>query len=284
MPSLIRVLQTTQVTVTHTFKVDEQLTDASGAVTATLKRLDGTVVATGSATHGTIGVYTYVIPSQPLVDCLTLDWAGTVGGAAVTVRDYVEIVGGFYFDLATARRQLGLSAADWSTQDLADKRTQVEQECDAITFRAFVPRFARVALSGTNTPYLGTPHGQLRSLRAVTVAGTAWSAPDVAAVGVSEAMLIRDSGAIWPRGTRNIIAEYEYGEDYPPAEISDKGILRLRSTLATGKSQIPDRATSFQVAEGGVYRLSTPSRQRTGIPDVDAVYERYTRQPRAVIA
>jgi hypothetical protein len=284
MPSLIRILQTTQVTVSHTFKVDEQATDAAGTVTATLKRLDGTAYASGNATHGATGVYTFVVPPSALLDTLTLDWAGSVGGTAVTVRDFVEVVGGFYFDLATARIQLSLSGTDWPVSALADKRTQVEQECDAITYRSFVPRFTRVALSGNDTPYLGTPHGQLRTLRAVTVSGTAWSPADVAAVGLGEAMLVRDSGAIWPRGTRNIVAEYEYGEDYPPLEISDKAILRLRSTVSAGKSTVPERALSFSIADGGVYRISTPSRQRTGIPDIDAVYERYTRQRRAVIA
>ena len=284
MPSLIRILQTTQVTVSHTFKVDETATDAAGSVTATVKRLDGTAVASGSATHGATGVYTYVPPASALLDAWTLDWAGTVAGAAIAVRDYIEQVGGFYFDLAEARSVLSLDGNAYSTATLAAKRTQIEQECDAITFQSFVPRFTRVALSGNDTPYLGTPHGQLRTLRAVTVSGTAWSAPDVAAVGLGEAMLVRDSGAIWPRGTRNIVVEYEYGADYPPLEISEKAILRLRSTASTGKSNVPERALSFSIGDGGVYRISTPSRQRTGIPDIDAVYERYTRKPRAVIA
>jgi hypothetical protein len=291
--SLIRILVTTEVTLTHTFYVDETPTDASGAVTATLKRLDGTTVTSGTATHpGPTGVYTFVIPEQATVDTLTLDWSGTLAGAVVSVRDHVEVVGGFLFGLAEARAA-HTSLADttaYPSSLLAAKRLEVEQECERICRRAFVPRFARVTLSGNDQDRLPLPNldgrgSEIRSIRAVEVDGTAWAAGDVTALGFTDFGTIkRPGGALWPAGTGNIVVEYEHGLDYPPSELSEAAILRLRSRIAMPLSGVPDRAVSFTVTEGGTFRLSMPGKQQTGIPDVDAVYERHTRQQRAVFA
>jgi hypothetical protein len=291
--SLIRILVTTEVTLTHTFYVDETPTDASGAVTVIVKRLDGTTVTSGSATHpGPSGVYTFPIPEQAQVDTLTVDWSGTLAGAVVSVRDRVEVVGGFLFGLAEARTaHPGLAnTTEFPSTLLARKRIEVEQECERICRRAFVPRFNRVTLSGNDQDRLPIPNvdgrgSELRTVRAVSVGGVAWSAPDVAAVGVTDFGVIkRPGGALWPAGTGNIIVEYEHGFDLPPSELSEAAILRLRSRIAMPSSGVPDRAVSFTVTEGGTFRLSMPSKERTGIPDVDAVYERHTRQQSAVFA
>lgn len=293
--SMVRVLVTTKVTLTHTFYVDETPTDLTGNCTVTIKRLDGTAVTSGTAIHpGSAGVYTFAVPEQAQVDMLTVDWSGTLAGATVSVRDYVEIVGGFLFGIAEARAKHP-SLANTTTYPsslLAAKRIEVEQECERICRRAFVPRFARVALSGDGTDRLPLPRNlllgggsEIRAVRAISIAGTAWSVGDVSALGFTDfGVLKRPGGAIWPAGTGNIVVEYEHGWDYPPVELSEAAILRLRSRIAYTLSGIPDRATSFTVTEGGTYRLSTPSAQRTGIPDVDGVYERYTRQARAVFA
>lgn len=282
--SLIRVLVSSKVTVTHTFTVDETLTDAAGSVAVAVKRLDGTDAGSGTATHTTQGTYTYDLTPTALLDTWTVDWTGSIAGATVTARDYVEICGGFFFGLAEARTELKIPTTT-SAATIAAKRTEVEQECEAICFEAFVPRFIRRRLSGTGTPSLGTAHRQLRALRAVSVGGVAWAAPDVAAVGLTDdGRLVRPGAATWPAGAGNVLVEYEYGFHAPPEEIRTAGKLRLRSLLNRNTSGVPDRAMSFTVADGGVYRLSTPARQRTGIPDVDAVYERYARPPRAVFA
>lgn len=287
--SLVRLLKTAQVTLTHEFRVDETLTDAAGAVTATVKRLDGTAISGSpfTAAHPGLGTYTFALPGQASLDELTVDWSGSVAGATVVVRDYVEVVGGFLFGLAEARAAHPgfISTSTYQPSLLAAARIEVEQECEAICRQAFVPRFARLTLSGNDTPRLGTPLSMLRTVRAVSVGGVAWSAPDTAAVGVSDhGVLTRPGGAIWPSGASNVVVELEHGWDFPPEEIRQAAILRLRSRIAATTSGVPDRAVSFSVQAGGVYRLSTPSRQRTGIPGVDGPYERYTRLPRAVFA
>jgi len=285
--SLVRILQTTRQTLTHTFRVDGVLTDVTGDVTATLKRLDGTSVEAVTAGHAGVGTYTYTPPAQALLDSLTLDWSGTLAGAAVSVRDYVEIVGGHLFDLAEARAaHSGLSSEStypWSL--LAAKRIEVEQECEGICRRAFVPRFSRRVLDGNDRDRLAVPDSELRAVRAVSVGGVAWLAPDVAALGFTDfGTIVRPGGALWPAGLRNVVLEYEHGLDFPPGTIREAGILRLRSRIAVTRSGVPDRATSYTVADGGVYRLSMPGKERTGVPEVDGAYEKHTRARRAVFA
>lgn len=285
--SLVRVLRTAAVALTHTFAVDETPTDASVGVAVTVKRLDGTTVSTGAATHPGLGQYAYTVPAQSTLDMLTVDWvADSIGGAVVTARDYVEVVGGYQFGLAEARAQPpALNATTYPTATLAAKRIEVEQECERICRQAFVPRFHRETLSGHGTDRLGAGRMMLRTLRSVQVSGVAWSAPTVATVAVSASgMLTLPAGGVWPAGAGNIVVEYEHGHDYPPEEIRIAGMKRLRSRLDSTSSGVPDRAVSWASGEGGTYRISLPDAEQTGIPDVDAAYARYTRQRRAVFA
>lgn len=273
--SVIRVLVTTQVTLSRTFVVDEVPTDAAGDVTVTVKRLDGTTVDSATATHpGDPGLYRYVLPAQSTVDVLTVDWSGTVGGSAVTVRDVVEVVGGFLFGLSEARAEhaSSLTPQRYSTATLAAKRIWVEQECERICGRAMVPRFARLALDGSGRDALVTPHLLLRTVRAVTVDGTAWTAGQLANVVPTDSGVIYLTSGTWPAGRRNIVVEVEHGEDVPPLEVAEAALTRFRSAVTAGKSNIPDRALSYTVMQGGVYRLATPAADRTGIPTVDAAY------------
>lgn len=284
---LTRVLQSTATVLSHTFRVGEDPTDSSTTPTVTVKRLDGTAVTSGNATHGATGVYTFTLPAQANLDTFTVDWAGTVAGLATTARDFVEVCGGFLFELSDARSAPPpLSADTYPTAMLADKRTVVERECETICRQGFVPRFMRAALSGQGTAFLPTPawFRPLRKVRAVIIAGVAMSPADVAAIGLAAGMLVRPGGAIWPAGFGNILVEWEYGLDFPPPDLADVNILRLRSLLTPTNTKVPFNALSFTAQDGGTYRLSTPNRDRTGVPQVDAVYERYGRQRGAVFA
>lgn len=284
---LVRMLATTKVTMSHAFVVaGVGPTDAAGVVTATVKRIDGTDAGSGAATHGAAGSGVYSWPvTRAVLDTLTLDWTGDVGGSTVTARDVVEVVGGFYFGLDEATAELKLDANVWTAAKLARKRIQVEQECERICRQAFVPRFAREVLSGTGGPQLRVRWPQLRALRAVLVGGVAWAPADVAAVGLSESgVLTRPGGAIWPAGSGNVVVEYEHGLDMPPEDIVDASKLRLRSLLPRATSGVPDRTTSFTNANGEVYRLSLPTADTTGIPDVDGAYQKWGRKRRSVFA
>jgi hypothetical protein len=291
----MRVLRTAALDITHHFSLDEAALDAGGAVTYAVTRLDGTAVTSGTAADAAgTGNYSFTLPGGPTsptsatwqLDTLAVSWTGTFGGAVFTALDYVEVVGGYLFNLDEARAlPPALDTTTYPTATLKTKRIEVEEECERICGRAFVPRFHREALSGRDTDRLGVRHRYLRTLRAVTVSGVAWSAPDVAAVRISESgMLTRPAGNIWPAGASNVVVEYEHGYDYPPEEIRSAAMKRLRSRLTTTSSGVPDRAISWNTQDGGTYRISLPSGERTGIPDVDAAYEGYPRRRRAVFA
>jgi len=286
--ALFRALVTTKLTVSHTFTVDEVPTDAAGDVTATVKRLDGTAVgAPAVATHpGAPGKYEFALPASLVLDAWSLDWTGTVAGTPVKVTDHIEHVGGFLFDLGQARSTFGSVQQPWNTSRyppelLAAKRIATEQEAEAIAHRAFVPRFARFVLDGTGTTELVAPDMDLRTVRACKLADRAGAtfvdmdAGSLAAVAAQPSgVLIRDDGGIWPAGHRNVIVEYEYGLDYPPGEVSDNAMLRMRYLATANRNTVPDRAISYTILEGGVYRMAQAGKRSTGSPDIDAAYLR----------
>lgn len=275
--SLVRVLRTAAVALTHVFYIDETPTSASTGVVVTVRRLDGTVVTTGPGVVGTPGSYTFTVPGQATLDTLVVEWVATsIGGAVVTATDYVEIVGGYLFGLAEARAQPPpLDSTRYPTATLAQKRVEVEQECETICGRAFVPRFRRVALSGSGSSTLLLPDGDVRALRAVSIGGTALTLAELGAVSTLASGVLDRAGGYWPAGGNNIVVEYETGMDYPPEEIRMAAMLRLRSRLSMTSSGVPDRAISWSAQDGGTYRISLPTAATTGVPDVDAAYGRW---------
>lgn len=274
--TFVRILRTARVTMTHTFYVDGVPTDATGTPTVSIKRLDGTEVATPPASHSGVGTgeYTYVFPEQSQVDTLEGIITADIAGADVEQSDWVEIVGGFLFGLAEARAMPpALSVQQWPDEVLAQKRLSTELECERICGQAFVPRFGRVALNGNNRTALLLPRANIRAIRSVTLDGTAQAVDSF--TWTKSGVIARRVGW-WTLGASNVVVEFEYGMEYPPPDLSDAAMLRLRSRIAQGKSEIPSRAASYTVQGGGVYRLSMPTREKTGHPDVDGVYEGYT--------
>jgi hypothetical protein len=94
----------------------------------------------------------------------------------------------------------------------------------------------------------------------------------------ADGRLVRTGGDIFTEGRRNVIVELEYGLDRPPADLVREAKIRLRTVLNSNKSGVPDRASSFTMAEGGTFRLDMPGPFKTGIPTVDAAYGRYSRR------
>jgi len=295
--TVTRVQRNTAATLSHTFYVGETPTAPTGTPTYAIVDANGTAVSSGNATVASNSV-TAPLAAQSQVAWLTVAWTGIVGGNTVTEYDQVEVTGGFLFGLAEGRAS-DSSLADTSkypAQDLIDKRVETEVECEQICDQAWVVRYRRVILDGTGTWDLVVPDGGddvrggilLRgvcTIRRVSVAPTIantfvdLTANQLAAVAVTGAgALRRTDGNVWTEGVQNIVVEYEYGNDAPPADLKSKAMIRFRQLLNLTKSGVPERAQSYTVDSGGTYRLSQPGAYETGSPEVDAAYWRYSRR------
>jgi hypothetical protein len=287
----LRVLRTAKTTLSRTFYLDEVPTSATGSVTVTITREDGTAVQSGAATGPDANqAYTFLFQGSDVIDRLDVAWAATVGGDAIVLdQDVIEVVGGFYFGLSEARNidAVFASTTKYPTADVIDVRIQTEDECERICRQAFVPRFERETLDGhPHIRHLRLAHPRLRKVRALSVNGVAWSSDQITAIGPDRLGVIRPGvswwwwggfGNFWPYGVGNIVIEYEYGMDRPPTDIVRGAKLRWKSLMFERKSRspLPDRSERLQTTEVGVVTLATESQWSTGIPSVDAAYSRF---------
>lgn len=276
--AIIRVLRTSKATLSKTFYLDEAGTDATGSVGVAVTRLDGTLVESGTAVGPVDGAYTYTFGGLDVVDELVLTWSATLGGDAVVLdQDRVEIVGGFFFGIAEGRAvDPALSnTSKYPTADLIDRRNEVEDEAERICGQAFVPRFHREVLTGGGRLGLPLRWPMVRAIRSVSVAGLAWTVPQVGGLTFSDTGVVTGARE-WVLGQR-IVVEYEHGWDRPPIELVRAAKLRFKSMAMEGRSALPDRAERVitQTEGGGTIQYGSPSAERTGIPAVDAVYGRF---------
>lgn len=277
-----------------------------GTLTATLLDTNGNPVApTGSVTVGVVsasgativtpgtsatvvggestGVVTVAVTATQAgkLDLWTSTWTDAAG--ATQSADH-EVCGGFLFSVADARAS-DSSLKEWSKFPDAlvmACRQAVEEECERICDVAFVPRYRIVTLDGTAKPEILLPDPAIRKIRSVTIivnTGSTITFTDaqLAYIVIDDDFQIqRNDGGIWDEGRRNVTIEYECGQNAPPAELASAALLRLRTQLTRNKSAVPDRATSFTTDGGMTFRLDTAGPWSTGIPDVDAVYGRYS--------
>lgn len=277
--AVYRVLRTAKATLSRTFYLDEVATPATGPVVVSITRPDGTVVQSGNASDLGDGAYSYDFAGRDVVDELTVSWSLTIGGDAVVLdQDRIEVVGGFFFGLSEGRAvdKVLADTTKFPTADLIERRTETEDECERITGQAWVPRFCRETVSGDGSGVLRLSWPLIRSVRAVVVGGVAYAAPVVAALGASDLGLLHRAAG-WPAGHRNIVVEYEHGNDRPTSEIVRASKLRFKSLALEGRSALPDRAERVVTVDqaGGSIVYGQPTAEKTGIPAVDAVYARY---------
>lgn len=271
--------------LSRTFYLDESATAATGSVSVSVTRLDGTVIDAANATGPASNVYTYTFPGRDVVDELIVTWSATVSGDAIVLdQDRIQVVGGFFFSL-TEGRAVDPKLADtatFTTDKLIEARVAVEDEAEDICEQAFVPRFRRVTLNGRGTNTLILPDPLIRAIRSVTItpiggSPVALSGADLLKLGWYETgVLLRVGGwnpsGWWDVGQQNIVVEYEYGADAPPPDVVRASKIRFKSMLLQPRSPIADRADQAQ----GTGQAS-PSQWRTGLPEVDAVYARHPR-------
>lgn len=256
-----------------------------GVVTIGVIRADGTVVqAPGGATVGSgVAPRTFALTAvqTAALDLLTATW--TRSSDSTTYVTKAEVVGGYYATVAQIRASdpiLG-DIDKYPTADLQAQRAEIEQAVEEITEVSFVPRYQREALNGTGTHTLFLPRAMPRRIVAVSEIDsdgnvTAWTGSEVAAIRLGPTRTIVSQLRTFPCGAGNIVVAWEHGYDRPPTEVRDKALLLQRYRAVRPNTSIPARATSFQIDGGTVYRLDTAGRKRTGIPDIDAVLDRWS--------
>lgn len=278
-----RILQSTAATLrTSLADQDGEPADA-GVVTVRVQRADGTdVLAAGTATTSdSAGGYSVTLTRAQTasLDLLTATWTASEVVVATTSH---EIAGGVYFTVAEARaKDASITTGEYPPAIVQAARSEVEHQCEEITGVAWVPRFAReyVQGSGSTTLVLSRPRvRRVRSISDVDSLGvlTAWDSDRVSIINANAGGVIT-SGYGFGRG--RLVVEYEHGHDAPPPDLVTAAIIHLRHQLNTFRTtSLIDRATQVQTIEGQNLMLATPGRYgfETGIPPVDAVYQRYS--------
>ena len=274
-----------------------------GTVTLGIVDANGdTVVSSGTATtDGSDGTYTYSLAAQtePTLLYVTLTESG---GDTFTVP--LEVAGEVLFTELDAR-QFGAkangtaplnSATEYTDRMLESERNQISDLLEQWTMRSWVPRYARIELSGTGASDLWLGDGgirastgrgmyrpgamtDIRSIISCTVNGTAVTASNIK-FDASNGHIFRTDGS-FTRATKtnpkNVIVEYTYGLD-PWTD----GARRIGLLLAVDRlvpSAISDRATSF-TDELGTLRFETPGRfgNVSTLPEVNHWVKTHTRR------
>lgn len=252
----------------------------SGTVTVGVVSSDGTVVkAALTATSGTGSdprTVTLTAAQTATLDVLTATW--TDGGDSSTHTTTIEIVGGYYFTLAEARYSDDLLAdgSKVTNATLKALRWEVENEIEAITGVAFVPRYRYEHVIGTScNGTLLAPY--LRSIRSITSdygsTTSAWSANDLTALTI-DTVVGRVSG--YRSFAGDLLVGYEHGMDRPPPDVKRAALDLLRDKATRPFDAINPRASSYTGDEQGTIDLAPVGPWKTGLPRVDAVLDRYS--------
>lgn len=288
--------------IARTFYDGETPTNTTGAPTVTATRANGTVLAAPAVTDDTATApgryYVTFTPATHTVrlDTIALAWSATVNSLAQVRADEVEVVGARYFEVADLRAMKGLeNVAAYPTASLEVARTIAEEFVEDYTRAAWVPRartevFDAPELYGRlrhQRDWRAEPGGHVFHLedvpcRAVIAATVDGVAQNVSGWKVSEEGVLRTDGDVLVSSAyagQGVVLEYEYGHPAPPEDLRRATMRLARHVLLTELTAVPDRA-NMMTTEFATFRLETAGDDRpTGLPEVDAVLNRYRHQP-----
>lgn len=252
----------------------------TGTVTVTVTRANGTPVLSGvpATVAAELVSVDLSVADTTALDVLSTQWTDDATGAVFDTTH--DIVGGYYFTVAEARGSgPGLSdPTNFSDAEIVAARRFIEEECETITGRSFVPRYQRIVTSGAGNSELWLPHPDIRKVRGATVDGLVFAAPVISNIAVVASRLTMPDG-YFGFGFGNVVLEYEYGLDTPPMRIRDAALLRLRSVLDFKRTGVTSRA-EYEFVDGRAFANPAPGVRgsRTGIREVDEAYAAYTYQ------
>lgn len=270
---------------------DGEAAAASGTLTVGVTAADGTVIkAAGSGTTAdpdVTGRYTVALtPAQTAsLNLLTATWTDSAAPTVGRTTDH-EIVGGYIFSLADVRAHNPNleSEAEYASELIIAKRLEVEDEVEDICDVAFVPRYQRVVVDGTGSNEVLAGVQMIRTIRSCRIYAstgstsyTSLNASQLAGlVFTRDGLVRRTDGGSFDYGLGNIVLEVEHGYTAPPADLRTAVLDRLHDRLIDPNSAIPSRARAYTAADGFSYELTRSDEFSTGIPSVDAVYQRYS--------
>lgn len=255
---------------------DGDVVDPGGTVSVVVTDYAGAEVFSGAATKvgtGTATVFTADIDPVDQTDRLAAVWTSTAGPVA---RTSVEVVGGYYASIS-AIREADRTMQDenkFSREQLLGARRFVEEEFERFCGRAFVPRFTSVKLVSCGERELALPNVDVRSIRSVTVDGSAVDASSAVLPSATGVIRLGLTG-VWPSG--EVVIGYEHGMDRPPTPLVRAFYTRVRNAITNLSTGVPDRASTYSAADGGTYALLTAGRggSITALPEVDVALREY---------
>lgn len=243
----------------------------SAPPTAALRGPDGSLTASLTVT-GTGTLFAVSVPSTANCGDYALELSGTLEtGETVTQTRYLQLVGSHLFTLSELRSsdEAIADTARFTDDYLSAIRDAVDDEFSMICNRSFTVHgeYEAVTLLGSNF-YLWNFDPQ--EVYMAEVDGTL--------IDSSTLTLEPDGEGTYSGTGDTLIIYYSYGMRAVPNDVKRAAIIRARNLAYSIDTGIPDRATSFQMGEGGFFSLATAGKNgsETGIPDVDAILRRYT--------
>jgi hypothetical protein len=235
---------------------------AASVVTVTAVAHDGTTVTVGPVTVNTpVGVHSASMTvSRPTL--VTLTW--TVDGAVLV--DTVDVVSRAYLTPLELRNTdpVGLPVAKYDSDRLAAGIGWASEECEQITGRCWVRcyRIVRASLDRFGFVRVG---------------------PDVVRVG---ALLVdgvvQDPGTLVPRWGSDSVwvpwcGQVEFGVELGAVEptVQIKDAVAVRARQAVQRPAVSLYSERVVIGEGQTIVRSLPGGMKTGVAEVDAVYQRH---------
>ena len=292
MADLLQFLAKTPVQPRASFYSSGTLTDldgpAGGTCTVTITLPDGSPgPASGTVSHVSTGVYSFVLDGPPDPIVYDIAWSGTIGAKPVTIDTQAEAVGELLFTIPELRElKVGDEApfADpvvWPDAKLQEVRTATLGEFTRILGFSPVPRFRRETHDGDGTCSLILDQLEATTLLSVTVNGQAEATSDYTLrdSGILEATSNFQASGSFPTGRQNVTVEYVAGWPRPKGDGANVAMLRAAMRL---NPAVSSQATSMTTPDGASYSFD-PAGQVTragqvrhfGVPAIDSWLQRW---------
>lgn len=255
-------------TISATFRAASGSPATAGTVTVGVVDWDGTtVLAAGTATTESSGVYTVALPASAVASVTQLTATWTATGRVVTTK--VDVVGSRLVWPDEFTSAPGLSYSSYSAQQVSDAIAWFEDLAYRHCGWSPIERFRQATVRAGWGSYFMLPDHYVLDLIGVT-----WQAAGVADVVATapELALFEVGGAgevIGAYSTQKALVAYTHGNPDGARDLHDAALDAVRIHLQESSAGRP----AISINDGlSVTRFSTAGPGRpTGIPEVDEV-------------